>query len=77
MSKSQVYYPLFLGIAVALGIWLGLLSQNGDSSDGLIASNAKKRKLNKLIDVIDQRYVDEVNTDSIVDVAVNLSLIHI
>jgi len=71
MSESKVYYPLFLGIAIALGIGLGYLLRNGDSSDGLIASNAKKRKLNKLIDIIDQRYVDEVNTDSIVDVAVN------
>lgn len=72
MKKSQVYYPLFLGIAVALGIALGYLLQNGNTSDGLLlASNAKKRKLNKLIDIIDQRYVDEVNTDSIVDVTVN------
>ncbi|MGJ8683321.1 MAG: S41 family peptidase [Nonlabens sp.] len=72
MKKSQVYYPLFLGIAVALGIGLGYLLHNGGTSDGLLmASNAKKRKLNKLIDIIDQRYVDEVNTDSIVDVTVN------
>lgn len=71
MKKAQVYYPLFLGIAVALGIALGYILQDNDASDGLIASNAKKRKLNKLIDIIDQRYVDEVNTDSIVDVAVN------
>lgn len=72
MKKSQIYFPFFLGIAVALGIGLGYLLHNGDTSDGLIASsNAKKRKLNKLIDIIDQRYVDEVNTDSIVDVTVN------
>lgn len=72
LKKHQIYYPLFLGIAVALGIGLGYLLQNGDSSDGLLSSsNAKKRKLNKLIDIIDQRYVDEINTDSIVDVAVN------
>lgn len=72
MKKTQVYYPLFLGIAVALGIGLGYVMRSGDTGDGLLmASNAKKRKLNKLIDIIDQRYVDEVNTDSIVDVTVN------
>ncbi len=63
---------MFLGIAVALGIGLGYMMHNGESSDGLLmASNANKRKLNKLIDIIDQRYVDDVNTDSIVDITVN------
>ncbi len=42
------------------------------TDNGFIASNnVKKRKLNRLIDLIDQRYVDVVNTDSIVDVTVN------
>ncbi|PQJ31786.1 peptidase S41 [Nonlabens arenilitoris] len=72
MKKSQIYFPLFLGIAVALGIGLGYMMHSGESSDGLLmASNANKRKLNKLIDIIDQRYVDDVNTDSIVDITVN------
>ncbi|GAK92830.1 carboxy-terminal processing protease [Nonlabens ulvanivorans] len=72
MKKSQTYFPLFLGIAVALGIGLGYMMHSGESSDGLLmASNANKRKLNKLIDIIDQRYVDDVNTDSIVDITVN------
>lgn len=48
------------------------MMHSGESSDGLLmASNANKRKLNKLIDIIDQRYVDDVNTDSIVDITVN------
>ncbi|WOI22668.1 S41 family peptidase [Nonlabens ulvanivorans] len=72
MKKSQAYFPLFLGIAVALGIGLGYTMHSGESSYGLLmASNANKRKLNKLIDIIDQRYVDDVNTDSIVDITVN------
>ncbi|EAS20967.1 carboxyl-terminal protease, Peptidase S41 family [Flavobacteria bacterium BBFL7] len=72
MKKSQVYVPLLLGIAVALGIGLGYMLHSGESSDGLLmAGNANKRKLNKLIDIIDQRYVDNVNTDSIVDLTVN------
>ncbi len=42
-----------------------------DSSDKLFSKNSKKDKLNRLIDYIDYDYVDDVNTDSIVDVTVN------
>jgi carboxyl-terminal processing protease len=68
---QKKYLPLFLGIAVALGIAVG--SQlNYSSSSGLLSkNNAKKEKLNRLIDYIDYEYVDDVNTDSIVDVTVN------
>ena len=44
---------------------------NFSSSDHLLTSNSKKEKLNRLIDYIDYEYVDEVDTDSIVDVTVN------
>ncbi|WP_194851919.1 S41 family peptidase [Nonlabens antarcticus] len=72
MKKRYLLYPLFLGIFFSLGILLGnLLSANGSDNSFVSVGSAKKRKLNRLIDIIDQRYVDEVNTDSIVDVAVN------
>ncbi|SCY42499.1 carboxyl-terminal processing protease [Nonlabens sp. Hel1_33_55] len=72
MKKQYLYYPLFLGIFFGLGILIGnLLSVNGMDDTFTTAGNLKKRKLNRLIDIIDQRYVDEVNTDSIVDVTVN------
>lgn len=72
MKKSHIYYPLFLSIFFGIGIWLGGYLQQGTTGDGLVATNSlKKRKLNRLIDLIDQRYVDVINTDSIVDVTVN------
>lgn len=73
MKKSYLYYPLFLGILFAIGIWLGSTLNGDNIGNDYIAStsNAKKRKLNRLIDLIDQRYVDKINTDSIVDVTVN------
>jgi len=71
MKKSYIYYPLFLSIFFAIGIWLGGFLQTNADSNGLLASSSlKKQKINRLIDLIDQRYVDEVNTDSIVDVTV-------
>jgi len=71
LKNVKIYYPLFLGIALAIGIGLGNMLQSENSESYLASTSAKKRKLNRLIDLIDQRYVDDVNTDSIVDVTVN------
>lgn len=71
MNKIKKYIPLFLGVAVAAGILIGGKLNFTDSSDRLFTSNSKKDKLNRLIDYIDYEYVDDVNTDSIVDVTVN------
>ncbi|MEQ3663226.1 MULTISPECIES: S41 family peptidase [unclassified Olleya] len=71
MSKSKIYFPLVIGVAIAAGIFIGGKLNFGDSSDRLFTSNSKKDKLNRLIDYIDYEYVEDVNTDSIVDVTVN------
>lgn len=67
---SKKYIPLLLGVALAIGFWLGGLFSFGDTKS-LLTQSLKKQKLNKLIDYIDYEYVDKVNTDSIVDVTVN------
>lgn len=59
-----------MSIACAVGLLLGA-RLNFDPSDELFSGNPKKQKLNRLIDYIDYEYVDDVNTDSIVDVTVN------
>tara|TARA_R110000868_G_scaffold320583_4_gene581518 strand:- start:6215 stop:7804 length:1590 start_codon:yes stop_codon:yes gene_type:complete len=71
MHIQKKYLPLLLGIAVAIGIFIGGKLNFTDSPDRLFSSNSKKDKLNRLIDYIDYDYVDDVNTDSIVDVTVN------
>ncbi len=72
-NKKNIYTPLLLGIACAIGVFMGG-KINYSSSDQLFSSNPKKEKLNRLIDYIDYEYVDNVNTDSIVDVTVNTIL---
>ena len=59
-----------MGLACAFGVFIGA-KMDFTNSEPLFASNPKKEKLNRLIDYIDYEYVDDVNTDSIVDVAVN------
>ncbi len=71
MPYKRKYLPLFLGVAIAAGIFIGGKLNFSDSSDKLFSKNSKKDKLNRLIDYIDYDYVDNVNTDSIVDVTVN------
>lgn len=72
MKKKPYYiWPTALALAMALGIFVGGKLNFEDSPEKLFSTNSKKDKLNRLIDYIDYEYVDEVNTDSIVDVTVN------
>ncbi|WCO01969.1 S41 family peptidase [Psychroserpens ponticola] len=71
MNFQKKYIPLLLGIGIALGVFIGGKLNFSDTSDRLFTSNSKKDKLNRLIDYIDYEYVDQINTDSIVDVTVN------
>lgn len=72
MRKRNIYiWPTILAMALALGIFIGGKLSFNHSPEKLFTTNSKKDKLNRLIDYIDYEYVDEINTDSIVDVAVN------
>jgi len=72
MKKKYSYIlPTLLALAVALGIFIGGKLHFNDTPEKLFSTNSKKDKLNRLIDYIDYEYVDEINTDSIVDITVN------
>ena len=71
MNFQKKYIPLLLGFAIAAGVFIGGKLNFSDTSDRLFTKNSKKDKLNRLIDYIDYEYVDQINTDSIVDVTVN------
>ena len=77
MSYQKKYIPLFLGVAIATGIFIGGKLDFADSRDKLFSTNSKKDKINRLIDYIEYDYVDDINTDSIVDVTVNGILDHL
>lgn len=71
MPYQKKYLPLVLGVAIAAGILIGGKLNFTDAPDRLFSTNSKKDKLNRLIDYIEYDYVDDINTDSIVDVTVN------
>lgn len=68
--KLKIYLPLLFALLFALGFILGR-KLDGLQSNSFFVSSKAKHKINRLLDLIEREYVDEVNTDSIVDVTVN------
>jgi len=70
MKINSKYFPILLFATLAFGIllggWLNFPGQNQ-----FFAKNNSKSKLNKLLDFIDNEYVDNVNADSITNRAID------
>jgi carboxyl-terminal processing protease len=70
MKKNIKYLPLLIVATLALGVLLGVLLSSSNENY-FSANNTSKTKLSKLIDFIDNEYVDDVDTDSIVNITVD------
>lgn len=70
MKSNVKYLPILFGATLALGFALGGLL-NSSNGNYFLANNNSKTKLNKLIDFIENEYVDDINTDSIVNITVD------
>ena len=62
--------PLLLAISVAIGILIGSFFANRFSGNRLNIINSGSNRLNNLLHIIDDQYVDPVNLDSLVDTAI-------
>ena len=60
-----------IAAALAAGLLMGSFLNFPAEHRSFIAGSSNKSKLNKLIDFIESEYVDDVDTDSIVDLTVN------
>ena len=69
MKINKIYIPFLFFSCVALGIVIGGFI-NYPVGKATFAKNNYKTKLNRLLDFIDKEYVDDVKTDSIVDLTV-------
>ena len=69
MKKNQKYFPIYLFTTLAFGVVLGTMLNFPITNFSSLKNPT--HKLNQLISLIDAEYVDSVNTDSIVDLAVN------
>ena len=69
MKKSKIYLPIIISFALAFGVLLGSIL-NFPVHRPFSSKNNPKNKLSRLLEFIDGEYVDNVNTDSIVDLTV-------
>ena len=68
MNKNNL--PIYLSIAVIFVILIGTFFSNGNSSNLIGKSSSSERKIKRLIDYIQSDYVDDVNTDELLDGAI-------
>ncbi|TDS56957.1 S41 family peptidase [Myroides indicus] len=72
---KKFFWPIIVSISLSLGILLGgFLMSASYRTKNTVFTNHNKLKLNRLIDFIEQEYVDEVDTDSIVNKTVSTIL---
>jgi len=66
-KKTKIYLPLMLAIAIAFGIFLGSSLNYPKKTLTFFGGTPQEKKIKRLIDFIHYEYVDEVDTDSLLD----------
>lgn len=74
MTKRKTNLPLYIGIAIAIGIFIGS-TFNFKNKSVVFSSNTKEAKIKRLINYINYDYVDKVDTDSLLDDAITNMLL--
>lgn len=69
-NKSNRYMPLLLALCVIIGIIIGSFYANHFSGNRLNIIGSGSNKLNNLLHIINDQYVDKVNIDSLVEQAI-------
>ena len=69
-NKTNRYMPFIMAICVVLGIIIGTFFSNHFAGNRLNVINSGSNRLNNLLHLIDDQYVDAVNIDSLVDKAI-------
>lgn len=64
--RNKNNFPLFLGIAIVIGIFIGS-TMNYPTRTTLFVQNNNEQKIKKLMQFIAQDYVDKVDTDALLD----------
>ena len=69
MTKNNL--PIYLSLATIFGVLIGIF-MNGNTNGFSLNSNTKNEaKIRRLMDYIDQNYVDTINTSSLLDEAIS------
>ena len=69
-NKTNRFMPFIMAFCVVIGIIIGTFFSNHFSGNRLNVINSGSNRLNNLLHLIDDQYVDPVNIDSLVDKAI-------
>ena len=69
LNKSNRFAPILLALCVIIGILIGTFYTKHFSGNRLSIINSGSNRLNNLLRIIDDQYVDTVNIDSLVEKA--------
>jgi len=67
MKNNKIYLPIFLAVASVIGIFIGSNLNYNNNSSSFFSKNTKEQKIKRLINFIEYDYVEDVNTDSLLD----------
>lgn len=70
MKISKIYLPILLAIAIVIGIFIGTRMNFASRPVAMLDQEVREQKLRQIISYIDYEYVDEVNTDSLLDLTI-------
>ena len=69
MNKNNI--PIYLSLATVFGILIGVFINGNNSSFTLNSNTKNEAKIRRLMDYIDQNYVDTINTSNLLDAAIS------
>ncbi len=74
--KLFIFYPLILAIVLAFGIWLGKKYNSYNNTvflgkEFIQFHKAKGNKINEVLNFIEESYVDTINKDSLIEMALS------
>ncbi|MFY0628730.1 MAG: S41 family peptidase [Flavobacteriaceae bacterium] len=72
MNKNN--FPIYLSLATIFGILIGTFFSGSTSSLSMNSGSKNEAKIKRLMDYIERDYVDEVNTDGLLDGAIKQML---
>ncbi len=67
MNKNNRFVPLIIAVSIVFGIIMGTFFANRFAGNKLNIINSSSNKLNDLLHVIDDQYVDTVNINTVVE----------
>lgn len=67
MNNKNRFMPLIMALCIVIGIFIGTFYANHLSGNRLSIINSSGNKLNSLLQIVNDQYVDTVNIDSLVE----------